>query len=256
MIIFIPGLTGINTLKEDFARATKIGLNERVVRDFAENTQLPYLKLPYQFSANQNSDGQKNDTLGVWEKQIALQLRNIDLIVSPQQPIIIVASSVGYHIAIGALSKLDSMRHRVGLLGLKPVPDALHAIALQLRDPIRMKSLEKGKLKKIEVPIESADGKKDCFMLTKAHVNDPDATRFLTSPIDVMKFNPLAGSAVTESTIIYGKDDHLTPSFHMRSVQSNIWSAETELIACDGGHGDDLTLQLQEQLYEIVARLG
>jgi hypothetical protein len=247
ILVFIPGLQGENTLSAIHASA--VGTNEEALIDAVNATEWEYKKLNYQTSGN------RNPTLAQMEATIESQL---DEVISHANgsPVICVGSSVGFGVLIGALSRLKSTTSPIALIGFKPVPDPLMAIELQINNPQIVAAIKSGAIPKAPMPVESADGLKDTFLLSANHLNDPDATRILTSEGHVKKLNANVRS-VDSCTLIYGAQDHLTPSAHMQEFAS-ITSPNfpTDLIELQGSHATNFTKILSQEVSLLIARLG
>jgi pimeloyl-ACP methyl ester carboxylesterase len=172
------------------------------------------------------------------------------------EPVICVGSSVGFGVALGALARLNSTASPIGLVGFKPVPDPLHAIELQIRNPQIIASIKDGKIPEIQMPVEGIEGEQDTFQLTSSHLNDKLALRVLSNPSDFDKLNRRLEGSVENSLIICGYNDHLTPSAHMFAFNEAISASEKKIVVLIGDHKTDFTADLTQQVGLMIARFG
>lgn len=241
-IIWVPGLQGERSLSQNFG----LGANGLAVQNIARQLKCSFIPTCYQ------STNSPNLLLSVMGQRLAAAIR-----VVKQDPIIIVGSSVGAGVALDALSRLKSCVSPIALIAFKPVPDPLMATSLQLTSEA-LAALNAGQISVIPMPVESTDGQpQDTFPLTKAHLDDPNALRLLSNPDHVARFNESAGGrAVRTGSIIYARGDHLTPEAMMMGFRDAVHNTRLDMIALDGNHGTDFTTVLNEQVREMVVRLG
>lgn len=248
VVIFVPGLQGKKALENP---SHIVGPNEQAVRDAAFTNGWMFKKAAYQFHDDQTPTLNRMGFLA--ERSISEAIQNTN------EPAIIVGSSVGFGVALNALSRLHSTTSPLGLIGFKPVPDPLMAIELQINNPSLVANLKKGITAEIPLPVENIHlGElKDSFALTGRHLRDKLAVRLLSSdPSAVMAFNKAVNGKVVESVVVYGISDNLTPTAHMKAFRDAFHSTQTELVQRDGNHTSDLTKELKVQVCEMIARLG
>jgi pimeloyl-ACP methyl ester carboxylesterase len=246
-VVFFPGLRGQASLKQAYTSA--VGYNEAALRSVTKCFSWAFEKIDYQTTSN------VNPTLSSMEASAAHLLHRV-LNHANGEPVICVGSSVGFGVALGALARLNSTASPLGLVGFKPVPDPLHAIELQIRNPQIIANIKNGKIPEIQMPVESTEGEKDTFGLTSRHLNDKFALRALSNPSHFDKLNRNLEGSLEESLIIFGNEDHLTPSVHMLAFDSAVSASRKKIIALNGDHGTDFTRELSHQVGLMIARLG
>lgn len=246
-VVFVPGLQGHDALK--YGLSSKVGPNEAAVQQSAKNSNAAFAKLNYQ------SNDDQNPLLSKMQAKVAAQLDKI-VTQSKGEPIIIVASSLGFGVSIGALSFLKNSTSPIGLIGFKPIPDPLMAIELQINHPptiARIKNAETD----FEMPVQSTDGKHDVFNLAAKHLNDKRAVRVLAHSAHMNQFNYAVASTLAASVLVYGQKDHLTPASHMKHFADSVCGIEpVELVALQGNHSSDFTDNLYDQITQMTIKLG
>lgn len=246
-VVFVPGLQGSKSLQ--YAFSSSIGPNEAAIRQAAKDSAVGFQKLDYQ------SNTDRTPLLSKMQAKVAAQLDAI-MRKSKGEPIVAIGSSVGYGVLVGAMSFLEKSTSPIGLIGFKPVPDPLLAIELQINNPAIVGAIKSGTVPKAPMHVEGTDGNQDVFTLSGKHLNDKRALRILSADGHDYKFNTSAGLALASSVILYGKQDHLTPTQHMASFANAVTGAATQLIPIEGNHATNFTDFLSLQTQVMIARLG
>ena len=246
-VIFVPGLQGQTALAYAFTSA--IGPNETILRKVAKDTASVFERLNYQ------SQGSKNPTLFEMECSIARQLGKV-IHDAKGEPIIAVGSSAGFGVLVGALSRLNSSTSPIALVGIKPVPDPLMAIELQINNSEVLAAIKSGQLAAAPMPVASVDGVHDTFTLSAKHLNDHRALRILSDDTHAHRFNNACGHALAASSVLYGNKDPLTPAHHMQRFADAVAGAQTKLVELDGDHASDFTDFVYLQTQTMIATLG
>jgi hypothetical protein len=252
-IVWVPGLQGMKGADKYYTANDKfnkihLGTNGSAVEATAYDLGCDFLLANYQ------SPIDPNPLLSEMGMKIA---RLLTLTRAYRNPLVFVGSSVGVGVVLDALSRLKNGTAPIALIAYKPVPDPLLAIGMQIPKEA-MVALNQGHIKYVPMPVESADETiQDKFNLTARHMNDERALRILSGQEFVTRFNASpAAKRIVEGSIIYGKNDRLTPEPLMRQFQDSVHSTQLNLVALDGDHGTDLRDALKVQIQEVVARLG
>jgi len=247
-VIFVPGLQGVNHITENANRVGQIprGSNEEAVYEAAKNAGWAFHKVAYQ-TANDPAP-----LLSAMEEKTAEQISQIfDLTRGPH---IVVGSSVGFGVTVGAISRMKSTTSSFGLIGFKSIPDPLMAIEFQLKSQNALDALQVGLIPEIRMPVEGAG--KDFFPLTKDHINDPEAMRLLSAPGAILQFKQAAGNKVKDCKLVFARQDHLTRAFLLADWKNIIPCHHTRTIVRRGDHSTDLGPVLGREVSAMIARLG
>ncbi|MES2729822.1 MAG: hypothetical protein V4621_06980 [Pseudomonadota bacterium] len=217
------------------------GPNETALRDHAHRLQLDFYTASYQLPQD------PAPLLSVMEERAGEQLAAVfDAHCGPH---IIVGSSVGCGVALGALSRVLPMienKPYLGFLGIKPIIDPLQAIKYQLKALNgAYDQLRNGTSRSVPMPVEGAPG--DSFLLTPAHINDADATRLLSDPDAAKMFRRAAVNNLMAATFVFAKDDHLT-----QHVPDITFCDKPRISYQDGNHNTDMTAILQHELHRMA----
>ncbi|MDY0030009.1 MAG: hypothetical protein RBR86_08735 [Pseudobdellovibrionaceae bacterium] len=247
-IIFVPGLQGVNQIAENATRSVTLarGVNEQAIYDATHKAGWAFHKISYQTPET------PAPRLSVMEKSVAQQISGIfDLTRGPN---IIVGSSVGFGVVVGAISRLKNSTSRFGLIGFKPIPDPLMAIEFQLKSQNFLDVLRHGIVPSIPMPVEGTG--KDFFPLTKEHIDDSDALRLLSAPRSAAEFNSSAKGKIRDCKLIFARRDHLTRAFLLADFREVIPCHRARSIIKSGDHSTDLSAVLAKEVSAMIARLG
>ncbi len=234
-VIYIPGLQGIRQLA---TQGTSNGTNEQALRAACREWGWEFYKAAYQTDAN------PEPTLSQMQAMVAGQLD--DIFAKKPGPFILVGSSVGFGVLLGALTRLKNTTSPYALLGFKPIPDPLLAIGTQLaRAGVNVQDLYDGTLSSVPMPVEGSQG--DIFTLTPAHMNDHDALRILSDPREAQEFRLQTSGRFSTCELLVARDDHLTPN---ATDLTRIFGAE--VFVRPGDHNTDMSAALGRKLYEMI----
>lgn len=248
-VIFVSGLQGVKHISETAAGSGQLpgrGSNEQAVYEAAQNAGWAFHKVAYQTSET------PAPLLSAMEENTAQQISHIfDLARGPN---IIVGSSVGFGVTVGAISRMKSSTSRFGLIGFKPIPDPLMAIEFQLKSQNLLDALRQGIVPSIPMPVEGAG--KDFFPLTKNHIDDPEALRLFSVPMAAQQFKAAAGEKIQDCGLIFARQDHLTRVFLLADWENIIPCRHTRTIVKKGDHSTDLSPELGREVSAMIARFG
>lgn len=234
-VIYIPGLQGMRQLA---AQETNNGPNEQAVRNVCRDWGWEFCKVAYQTDAN------PTPLLSQMETMVAEQLD--DVFAKKSGPFILVGSSVGFGVLLGALTRLQNTTSLFALLGVKPIPDPLLAIGTQLACVgVNVQDLYVGTLSSVPMPVEGSRG--DVFTLTPEHMNDHDALRILSDPREAQEFRLQTSGRFSTCELLLARDDHLTQN---AADLTRIFGAE--VFVQTGDHNTDMSAVLGQKLHEMI----
>ena len=247
-VIFVPGLQGVKQISENADRIGHMprGSNEQSVYEAAKNAGWAFHKVAYQTSET------PAPLLSTMEENTAQQISQIFELT--RGPNIIVGSSVGFGVTVGAISRMKSSTSRFGLIGFKPIPDPLMAIEFQLKSQNVLDALRYDIVPSIPMPVEGVG--KDFFPLTKDHINDPEAMKLLSAPAATLQFKQSAGDKIKDCKLVFARQDHLTRAFLLADWKNIIPCHHTRTIVRRGDHSTDLGPVLGREVSAMIARLG
>lgn len=235
-VVYIPGLQGIRQLA---AQETNNGPNEQAVRNVCRDWGWEFYRAAYQ------TDQNPTPLVAQMETMVAEQLD--DLFAKKSGPFILVGSSVGFGVLLGALTRLQNTTSSYALLGFKPIPDPLLAIGTQLaRVGVDVKELYDGTLSSVPMPVEGSQG--DVFTLTPEHMNDHDALRILSDPREAQEFRLQTAGRFSTCELLLARDDHLTQN---AADLTRIFGAE--VFVQTGNHNTDMSDALGQKLYDMIS---
>lgn len=234
-VIYVPGLQGLRQLA---AQETDAGANEKALRHVCRELGWEFYKTAYQTNVK------PNPKLSQMEMMVAGQFD--DIFATKSGPFILVGSSVGFGVLLGALTHLQNTTASYALLGFKPIPDPLLAIATQLsHSGIDMEGFSKGNISSVPMPVEGSSG--DVFFLQPDHVNDPDALRILSRVPDAERFQRATQGRFNTCELLLAQNDRLTQN---AGELMRVFGAEVFVLA--GDHNTDMSALLGKKLYGML----
>lgn len=246
-VVWIPGLRGIKDLRSGFTASARPHGNENVVHEGAVSERCSFRKIDYQTV--------ENPTPLLSDMSSLVANRLADIIRSRKDPLVIVSSSVGAGVTLGALSQIKQTVSPIALLALKPVFDPLKAISLQIKNRATLDQLFKGTIASLPLPVEG--DAKDVFPLSRDHLLDPCAPRVLDTLSnfeDAQQFSlTLINAGVKEITLVYGDNDHLTPKALVDEFTDNVRYIPIVKRRIHGNHASDFRRTLREELDNLIA---
>ncbi|HOO52342.1 MAG TPA: hypothetical protein PLK94_13745 [Alphaproteobacteria bacterium] len=253
-IVFIPGLQGKMAL--EIGAPAPTWSNETLVQNIAHAASWDFYKASYQSAAH------PNPLLSEMQSSVALQIDRIFEAYS-DRPMIICASSFGFGVMAGALTRLKSSCSRLAILGYKPVLDPIVVIDSILKDlSDRNEPLARfirAGFQNYELPVANDyTGLADYFDVTSRHLNDLSAVCVAKWPTHAERLsNAIAGrngsSTLRQSVMVFGTNDPLSPEPLMKKFQTIVGGSDCKLVAVEGGHNDNFQPQLRRELCKLIA---
>lgn len=249
LVLFVPGLQGEFQIANS---AGPDGTNQDLVRRVAEETQWGFEVTAYQTTSD------PYPTLSEMQDRVAQRLSAHMTQHEKDKPLVIVASSVGAGVALGALLRTIQDRPRsltspYALLLYKPVIDPIATINEMYKDHNIETLGEVGKPPYLPLPIQGSESG-DVFKLETRHFKDKEAVKLLSNPSDFFDFSRKADPVLTR--VVACNDDPLTPFGLIQAFSATIKYRTVEQQWVAGDHSTDATDALQSGLRKMLAGMA